>query len=263
LSLAGEEVCTLELASLEARVFELKMLLEQRTGFPRATQELVCCGEVFQDTWRICRHLERISGWQCDGDTGASIAFGPRRQLLLYLIRREQAAGLARLSRATQRRLCKELRECHREGGLPEGCALGPVGGDLETSPLRWAASIEGPDGSPYEGGVFRLDITVPCDYPFQPPSVSFATQVFHPLVAPGGTVEADILNEQWCPAFSLPSIVRAVRAFLERPHHALESGGGGCGNFEAARLSGGDRRAFDQCAQRWTLEHAVPCISH
>lgn len=32
---------------------------------------------------------------------------------------------------------------------------------------------IRGPPDSPYEGGTYALDITIPDEYPFQPPVVS------------------------------------------------------------------------------------------
>lgn len=40
------------------------------------------------------------------------------------------------------------------------------------TNLLCWEGTIEGPSGTPYEGGVFRINITLPSEYPFVPPKV-------------------------------------------------------------------------------------------
>lgn len=39
-----------------------------------------------------------------------------------------------------------------------------------ESNILLWRATLPGPAGSPYEGGVFEVDIKVPDDYPFVHP---------------------------------------------------------------------------------------------
>ena len=43
---------------------------------------------------------------------------------------------------------------------------------------------IEGPAGSPYEGGIFLLDITLK-DYPFKPPIIKFRTNIVHVNIYP------------------------------------------------------------------------------
>lgn len=43
---------------------------------------------------------------------------------------------------------------------------------------LVWKAWIRGPVDTPYEGGVFELDIRCGSDYPLAPPSMVFVTKV-------------------------------------------------------------------------------------
>jgi ubiquitin-conjugating enzyme (huntingtin interacting protein 2) len=46
------------------------------------------------------------------------------------------------------------------------------------------AGTIHGPSGTPYEGGVFEIDIQIPKQYPFEPPKMRFITKVWHPNIS-------------------------------------------------------------------------------
>ena len=48
-------------------------------------------------------------------------------------------------------------------------------------APLR--ATILGPEGSPYEGGKFDVEITMTPSYPFVSPKCRFLTRIWHPNV--------------------------------------------------------------------------------
>ena len=48
-------------------------------------------------------------------------------------------------------------------------------------------ACIIGPAGTPYECGLFYIDITLPLNYPFQAPKFRFITPIHHPIVKQSG----------------------------------------------------------------------------
>jgi ubiquitin-protein ligase len=47
--------------------------------------------------------------------------------------------------------------------------------------PLCWTATIRGYDETPWEGGVFRVELCFPLEYDQRPPQVRFLTIPFHP----------------------------------------------------------------------------------
>lgn len=45
-------------------------------------------------------------------------------------------------------------------------------------------ASFPGPPDTPYEGGTYAVNITVPNEYPFRPLVMKFSTKVWHPNIS-------------------------------------------------------------------------------
>ncbi|KAK0120351.1 hypothetical protein ONS95_011754 [Cadophora gregata] len=79
-------------------------------------------------------------------------------------------------STTAQRRLLQEYRAL--TNNPPEGITAGPVS---EDDLLYWEALIQGPEGTPFEGGVFPAELKFPKDYPLAPPSMRFLGEVWHP----------------------------------------------------------------------------------
>ena len=90
------------------------------------------------------------------------------------------------------RRLTQEYVDAKIKGAQPYLLFLGPV--DAKVSMTVWKAVLRGPEGSPFSGGVFVLDITVPAVYPFKPPHVVFRTKVFHPNISSRGGVRRSVV---------------------------------------------------------------------
>jgi len=72
-----------------------------------------------------------------------------------------------------------------------------------------------GPPDSPYEGGVFFLDINFPQDYPFKPPNVRFTTKIYHCNVNDQGGICLDILKGEWSPALTISKVLLSICSLL------------------------------------------------
>lgn len=84
-------------------------------------------------------------------------------------------------------------------------------------------AIIEGPEGSPYEKGEFRLEISIPDGYPNIPPVIKFKTRVYHPNIDKNGRICLDSLKPEpqgtWKPSLNLESVLTQIRILLSEPN--------------------------------------------
>ena len=80
-------------------------------------------------------------------------------------------------SSVAQKRLFHEYKNLSTNP--PEGITAGPVS---EDDMFYWEALIQGPEGTPFEGGVFAAELKFPKDYPLSPPTMKFVSGgVWHP----------------------------------------------------------------------------------
>lgn len=92
----------------------------------------------------------------------------------------------------------------------------GIVARPLPNNILEWHYVIQGPKGSPYEGGFYHGKLTFPPEYPLKPPSIQ--------MITPSGRFEtnkriclsmSDFHPETWNPMWSTSSVLVGLLSFM------------------------------------------------
>lgn len=128
----------------------------------------------------------------------------------------------------------------------PSNCSAGPT-----EDMFVWDASIMGPEGSAYYGGIFKLKINFPLDYPFKPPKIQFITKIYHPNISPSGSICLDILKGKWSPALTIAKVLLSISSLLTEPNpeDPLVP--------EIADILREDKQKFEEIARAWTQCYA------
>jgi ubiquitin-conjugating enzyme E2 D/E len=129
------------------------------------------------------------------------------------------------------------------------GCTAGPEKpGDIR----KWKAIIVGPPETPYEGGMFHLEINFPNDYPFKPPHCRFVTKIYHPNINSEGGICVDILKAtSWSPALTVGKVLLSISSLMADPNpdDPLVP--------EIAFIFKNSREQFLKIAREWTRTYA------
>ena len=114
---------------------------------------------------------------------------------------------------ATERRLKKEYKDFQKDP--PTNCSAGPIDDNI----YKWKAFINGPKDSPYEGGLFELEMNFTNRYPFKPPKVVFTTKIYHMNINSSGQICLDILKDKWSPALTISKLLLSICSLLTDPN--------------------------------------------
>lgn len=151
------------------------------------------------------------------------------------------------ISPQVMRRVAKELSEL--SANPPEGMKIHINEEDMTDI----QATIIGPDSTPYEGGVFRMKLVLPADFPNTPPKGYFLTKIFHPNVAKSGDICVNTLKKDWRPELGIAHVLTVVKCLLihPNPESAL--------NEEAGKLLLEQYEDYAKHAKMMTSIHARP----
>ncbi|KAF3444025.1 hypothetical protein FNV43_RR13715 [Rhamnella rubrinervis] len=102
---------------------------------------------------------------------------------------------------------------------LSEASTPGISASPSEDNMRYFNVMILGPSQSPYEGGVFKLELFLPEEYPMAPPKVRFLTKIYHPNIDKLGRICLDILKDKWSPALQIRTVLLSIQALLSAPN--------------------------------------------
>lgn len=121
-----------------------------------------------------------------------------------------------------------------------------------QKSLLEWECEIDGPIGTIWEGGTFRLAVIFPQDYPFRAPNVKFITPMYHPNVSKQGGICLDLLIDKWLPSYHTASLLISIRSFLDdpNPEHGL--------NNDALEVYRKDKKKYEENVKAWIAQYGV-----
>ena len=147
---------------------------------------------------------------------------------------------------AAFKRITSELQMLRNEPLL--FCTAVPKDDDL----FKWVGSIAGPANSPYDGGIFYVEILFSEEYPFKPPKVRFTTKIYHCNINRDGEICLDILKENWSPALTISKILLSICSLLTdaNPDDPLV--------VDIANQYKNNREIHDIIAADWTREFAM-----
>lgn len=146
------------------------------------------------------------------------------------------------------KRIAKELEECRQD--TQSGVNLELVN---ESDLTHLTGYFQGPPGTPYEKGVFKVDIVIPNEYPFKPPVMKFNTKIYHPNISSvTGAICLDILKDAWTPILTLKSSLISLQSLLQSPEPNDPQ------DAEVAKHYITNKKGFEETAAYWTKLYAA-----
>lgn len=113
---------------------------------------------------------------------------------------------------------------------------------------------FKGPDETPFSGGVWKVHVELPDQYPFKSPSIGFVNRIFHPNIDElSGSVCLDVINQTWSPMFDMINIFEVFLPQLLRYPNPTDPLNG-----EAAALYMREQKQYEAKVKEYVQKYAT-----
>ncbi|EMC99694.1 hypothetical protein BAUCODRAFT_30071 [Baudoinia panamericana UAMH 10762] len=113
---------------------------------------------------------------------------------------------------------------------------------------------FKGPEETPFSGGLWKIHVELPDQYPYKSPSIGFVNRIFHPNIDElSGSVCLDVINQTWSPMYDMINIFEVFLPQLLRYPNPTDPLNG-----EAAALMMRDLKSYDAKVKEYVGKYAT-----
>ncbi|KAI9776873.1 MAG: Ubiquitin-conjugating enzyme E2 8 [Geoglossum umbratile] len=113
---------------------------------------------------------------------------------------------------------------------------------------------FKGPEETPFSGGLWKVHVELPDQYPYKSPSIGFVNRIFHPNIDElSGSVCLDVINQTWSPMFDMINIFEVFLPQLLRYPNPTDPLNG-----EAAALLMREPKSYEAKVKEYVSKYAT-----
>lgn len=86
------------------------------------------------------------------------------------------------------------------------------------SNPRNFTILIKGPEKTPYQGGLFEINVKLDEKYPMDPPKITMLSEIYHPNIKKS-SICLSTLKDAWSPALPFTKVLLSLYSLLEDPN--------------------------------------------
>lgn len=124
----------------------------------------------------------------------------------------------------------------------------------INDSMQEFYVRFRGPEETAFKGGLWKIHVELPDQYPYKSPSIGFMNRIFHPNIDElSGSVCLDVINQTWSPMFDMINIFEVFLPQLLRYPNPTDPLNG-----EAAALLMKEPKAYEVRVREYVGKYAT-----